>query len=119
MKIFDAIEMSYLSYSQAVKNYLSKTFSNFGQKYNSSTVFGQIITVMESTVQNLLLYIEDAFVEQNKFTATRKKSIYGLAQLSGYNPSLGKAAGMQIKLSYIPTNETHLNVIIDNHTSIV
>ena len=119
MKIFDAIEMSYMSYSHAVKNYLSKTFSNFGQKYNNSTVFGQIITVMETTVQNLLLYIEDAFTEQNKFTATRKKSIYGLAQLSGYNPSLGKAAGMQIKLSYIPTNEQNLNVIVDNHTSVV
>jgi len=119
MKIFDAIELSYNNYSQSVKNYLSKTFSDFGAKYNNSTVFGQIITVMETTVQNLLLYIEDAFVEQNKFTATRKKSIYGLAQLTGYNPSLGKAAGMQLKLSYKPSTVQNLNVIIDNHAGVV
>lgn len=119
MKIFDAIELSYGQYSRAVKNYLAKTFSDFGAKYNNSTVFGQIITVLESTVQNILLYIEDAFTEQNKFTATRKKSIYGLAQLSGYNPSLGKAAGVQIKLTYIPSNISNLNAIIENHTSIV
>lgn len=119
MKIFDAIELGYQQYSKSVKDYLSKTFSGFGEKYNNSTVFGQIITVMETTVQNLLLYIEDAFTEQNKFTANRKKSIYGLAQLTGYNPSLGKAAGMQIKLAYKPTTAKNLNVIIDNKTSIV
>ena len=74
---------------------------------------------MQATVQNIMLEIEYAFVEQNKFTAVRKKSIYGLAQLSGYNPSLGKAAGMQIKLSYIPTTVRNFNVVIRNHTPIV
>lgn len=119
MKIFNAIRLSHENYSSAVQNYLSKTFSNFGQKYNNSTVFGQLVTVMETTVQNLLLYIEDAFTEQNKFTATRKKSIYGLAQLTGYNPSLGKAAGVQLKFSYKPSTVQNLNVIIDNHASVV
>lgn len=119
MKIFDAISLSHENYSLAVQNYLSKTFSNFGQKYNNSTVFGQLVTVMETTVQNILLYIEDAFTEQNKFTATRKKSIYGLAQLTGYNPSLGKAAGVQLKFSYKPSTVQNLNVIIDNHASVV
>lgn len=119
MKIFNAIRLSHENYSLAVQNYLSKTFSNFGQKYNNSTVFGQLVTVMETTVQNILLYIEDAFTEQNKFTATRKKSIYGLAQLTGYNPSLGKAAGVQLKFSYKPSTVQNLNVIIDNHASVV
>jgi len=119
MKIFDAIELSYEQYSQAVRNYLSKTFSDFGLKYNNSTVFGQIITVLEGTVQNIMLYIEDAFTEQNKYTATRKKSIYGLAQLTGYNPSLGKAAGMQVRLSYIPTNTPPIGIIINNHEQLV
>ncbi len=119
MKLFRALELSYEQYSTAVKNYLSKTFSDFGVKYNNSTVFGQIISVIEATVQNILLYIEDAFTEQNKFTATRKKSIYGLAQLTGYNPSTGKAAGFQLKLSYIPTNTETLSVIINNREPIV
>lgn len=119
MKLFKALELSYNQYSAAVKNYLSKTFSDFGTKYNNSTVFGQIISVIEATVQNILLYIEDAFTEQNKFTATRKKSIYGLAQLTGYNPSTGKAAGFQIKLSYTPTNTETTNVIINNKEPIV
>lgn len=119
MKIFDAIELSFENYSNAIRNFLSKTFTDWGQKYNNSTVFGQIITVIEATVQNILLYIEDAFTEQNKFTAVRKKSIYGLAQSSGYNPSLGKAASMQVKLTYVPTNVKNLNVVIKDHTSLV
>lgn len=119
MKLFKAIDMSYDRYVTATRNYISKIFTDFGQKFNNSTIFGQIMTVMQATVQNIMLYIEDAFVEQNKFTAVRKKSIYGLAQLSGYNPSLGKAAGMQIKLSYIPTTVRNFNVVIRNHTPIV
>lgn len=119
MKLFKATELSYSGYVNAISNYIAKKFTGFGQKYNNSTIFGQIITMMQATVQNIMLYIEDAFVEQNKFTAVRKKSIYGLAQLSGYNPSLGKAAGMQVKLSYIPTTSNNLNVVIKNHTPIV
>jgi hypothetical protein len=119
MKIFKAIDLSYRDYTASVKRFLSKTFSDFNTKYNNSTIFGQLITVIESTVQNIMLYIEDAFVEQNKFTATRKKSIYGLAQMTGYNPSLGKTSGVQVKLSWIPTNSQNLNVIIDNHCGIV
>lgn len=119
MKIFNAIDLAWQQYSSVVKKYISKTFTDFGQKYNNSTVFGQIITVLESTVQNILLYIEDAFTEQNKFTATRKKSIYGLAQLSGYSPSMGKASGMQVKLNYKPNNINNLNVVIENHATMV
>lgn len=118
MKIFKAIDLSYSNFTNAVQSYLSKTFSDWGQRYDNSTVFGQIITVMRNITQNVMLYIEDAFVEQNKFTATRKKSIYGLAQLTGYNPSLGKAAGAQIKLSYTPNNIQNLNIVIPNHTSL-
>lgn len=119
MKLFNMMNMSYGQYSSAVRSYISRTFSKFNQKYSNSTIFGQIITVIEATVQNIMLYIEDAFVEQNKFTAQRKKSIFGLAQLSGYNPSLGKSAGMHVKLSYIPNNSQSLSVVIPNHTPVV
>jgi hypothetical protein len=61
-----------------------------------------------------MLYIEDALVEQNKYTAQRKKSIYGLAALSGYIPSFGKAASVSLKCSFTPVNMTTYNVIINN-----
>ena len=115
MKLFSLLDIQYNRFVQSVKDYLSKTLPDFNTSYGNSTVFGQIINVISSAVQNVVLYIEDAFTEQNVYTAQRKKSIYGLAALSGYQPSLGKAAGVQLKLTYIPTNSQNLNLIISNH----
>ena len=118
MKIFELLDNSYSRFTTAIKSYLSKTLSDFNTSYGNNTIFGQLVNVLTSAVQNINLYIEDAMVEQNKYTAQRKKSIYSLAQLSGYNPSLGKAAGAQIKLSFIPTTAQNLNVIIKNRESL-
>ena len=95
MKIFSLLDIQYNRFVSSVKNYLAKTLSNYDASYGNSTIFGQIINVLSETVQNIILYIEDAFTEQNVYTAQRKKSIYGLAALSGYQPSLGKASGVQ------------------------
>ena len=119
MKIFSLLQNKYLEFDQQVKAYLSKTLSDYKAAYGNSTVFGQLINVLNSVVQNQLLYIEDSLTEQNKYTAQRKKSIYGLAQVSGYNPSLGKAATCNVKLSFIPSNHTNLNVILTNHTKVM
>jgi hypothetical protein len=67
----------------------------------------------------MLLYIEDAMTEQNKYTAQRKKSIYSLASQSGYQPFLGKAAGVALNISFVPNNTEHLNVMINNKTPLV
>lgn len=118
MKVFSLLQVKYFQFENAIKNYLSQTLSKYNSSYGNNTIFGQLIKVLGSTVQNIMLYIEDALVEQNKYTAQRKKSIYGLAALSGYNPSLGKAAGVQLSISYMPSNVKNLNVIINNHESL-
>jgi len=115
MKLFSLLETQYYNFSNAVKNYLSKTLSNYSASYGNSTVFGQLINVLSGVVQNVMMYIEDSLTEQNKWTAQRKKSIYGLASQSGYEPSYGSAAGVQLKLSFTPTSTQSLDVIISNH----
>lgn len=114
MKLFSLLQLKYNQFDNAVRKYLSQTLSKYGSNYGSNTIFGQLINVLGATVQNVMLYIEDAMVEQNKYTAQRKKSIYGLAALSGYNPSLGQASGVSLSISYTPTNEDVLDVIINN-----
>lgn len=115
MKLFSLLETQYSNFNTAVKNYLSKTLSNYGEAYGNSTIFGQLINVLSATVQNIMLYIEDALTEQNKWTVQRRKSIYGLASQTGYEPSLGKTAGVQLKFAFVPSNQQSLNVIISNH----
>lgn len=114
MKIFELLDNSYGRFTTAVRGYLSKTLSEYGTTYGNNTIFGQFINVLSSAVQNINLYIEDSLVEQNKYTAQRKKSIYSLAQISGYNPSLGKAAGAQLKFTFTPNTVHDLNIIINN-----
>lgn len=112
MKIFDLLQIKYNQFERGISDYLSKFLSSKNTSYGNNTIFGQLMTVLNATVQNIMLYIEDSLVEQNKYTAQRKKSIYGLAAQSGYNPSLGKASGVQLRLNYIPNNVNNLNVII-------
>lgn len=119
MKLFSLEEMKFAAYLDAVKRYLSKTLSDFDTKYGNSTVFGQLVNVISGTVQNIMLYIEDALTEQNKYTAQRKKSVYGLAALSGYQPGLGKATNVQIKMDFSPTNSVSNDIIINNKQKLV
>lgn len=115
MKIFGLLDTQYQDFVTAAKNYLANQLTNINTKYGNSTVFGQLMTVLSAAIQNVMLYIEDALVEQNKFTAQRKKSIYGLAALSGYEPNLGKAASVLLRFTYVPNNYNTPYVIINNH----
>lgn len=118
MRIFSLLQAKYNQFDSAIKSYLSKTLTSYDTSYGNNTIFGQLINVMNGVVQNMMLYIEDSLVEQNKYTAQRKKSIYGLAALSGYNPSLGKAAGVQLIVKFQLNNRRNLNAIINNHTTL-
>ena len=114
MKIFTLLQTKYNQFEDSVKRYLSQTLSKYNSNYGNNTIFGQLINVLGASVQNMMLYIEDAMVEQNKYTAQRKKSIYGLAALSGYNPSFGQATSVSLAISYIPSNHDVLDVIIND-----
>lgn len=119
MKIFSLLETKYYQMESVVRTFLSQTLSKYNIIYGENTIFGQLISVLNAVTQNMMLYIEDAMVEQNKYTAQRKKSIYGLAALSGYNPSLGKASAVQLAVTYIPNNTRGLNVVLNNKTPLL
>lgn len=114
MKLFTLLQIQYYKFEDAIKKHLSQQLSKSNTNYGNNTIFGQLINVLGATVQNMILYIEDALVEQNKYTAQRKKSIYGLAALSGYKPSLGQASNVTLSVNYTPTNTESLDVILNN-----
>lgn len=119
MKILDLLQTRYTEFENQVKVYLSKTLKDYDENYGNNTILGQLINVLGSAVQNVLLYIEDGLTEQNKFTVQRKKSIYSLAQLGGYNPSLGKAASCMVKMTVQPNNYIAYSVIVPNKTKLI
>lgn len=118
MRIFNLRNIQYNQILADISRYLQKVSGN--QKIiNNSTIFGQLMTVVAGIAHNIMLYIEDALTEQNKYTAQRKKSVYGLAVQSGYQPSYGKAAGVWVRISHKPNNRNPLDVIIPDHQRII
>lgn len=117
MKIFSLISTKFDNFINAVNSYLSKILGDtYDVNYTSSSIFGQLINVLGSAMQNMFTYIEDSLLEQSKSTATRKDSIYNLASISGYNPSLGTATTATIRMSFIPNNEDVTSIVIPNKT---
>lgn len=118
MKLFSLRNIQFQQILEDIQNYLAKTTGSV-KTINRSTVFGQLITVVAGVAHNIMLYIEDSLVEQNKYTAQRKKSVIGLAALSGYQPSYGKAAGVWVRLAHRANNRNSLDVIIQDHQRII
>ena len=119
MNVLNLLQMRFNDLQNQVRVYLSKTLKDYNENYGNNTILGQLINVLGSTVQNVLLYIEDGLTEQNKYTVQRKKSIYSLAQLGGYNPSMGKAASCMVKMTIRPNNYNSYSITIPNKTKLV
>ena len=105
MKLFKIIQTSFNNFDSSVRDYLSKTFGNLGLDYTHNQIFGVIFDGIKGVMQNVMFYIEDAFTEQNIYTATRKKSFYSLAKISGYEPYYGSAATGNIIINTFVTND--------------
>lgn len=91
-----------------VRDYLSSVYAQAGDVFSPSSAYGQILTVMQSFLQMIFLYIEDIVVEQNITTASKLKSIQGFARLTGHNPTRSIAAQGTIKIKWKP-NVVDLN----------
>lgn len=119
MKIFSMLQMQYNRFESAVREYLSNMMNEFSYKLSNSSIFGQLINVVGSATQNIMTYIEDSLTEQNKYTATRKRSIYNLASISGYQPHTGTATTTCISLSFKPNNNQNSDIILPNKTKLI
>lgn len=118
MDKFNIKEIQFNQILNNIQKHLSKIVGS-SVMINKSTIFGQFLTSVAAVAHNIMLYIEDAFVEQNKYTTQRKKSIVGLAALSGYKPSMGTAAAAWVRMSYNTGASSTLPIIVQNHEHLI
>ena len=121
MKLFNLTETNFENFDNTINNYLNKVFINLGLQNSKYQLFNIIFKGIKGIMQNAMVYIEDAFTEQNIETASRKKSIYSLAKISGYEPYYGSAATGILKGTLI--SNTNLSkeikkIYIDNYSMI-
>lgn len=104
MRLFNVISTKFESFDNTIKSYLQKSLASIGVDYKPSQIFGVMLEGIKGVMQNIMFYIEDAFTEQNIFTAVRKKSIFNLAKISGYTPYYGQSAQGTAIISVIAGN---------------
>lgn len=118
MRLFNLRNIQFQQIIEDIQKYLISSTGSV-KSINKNTIFGQLMTVVAGVAHNIMLYIEDSLIEQNKYTAQRKKSVIGLAALSGYQPSYGKASGVWVRIAHKANNRNSLDVIVRDHQRIV
>jgi hypothetical protein len=82
------------------KQYITRIYGRAGNLFTAASPFAQIIQVMSELTEMIFYYVEDSTVEQNIMTAQQPESIYGLARLTGHDPSRGLAAIGEIEIRW-------------------
>ena len=80
------------------RTYISRLYERSNTLFTNASPFAQILRVLSELGELILFYVEDSTVEQNIYTAQQPESIYGLARLTGHDPTRGFAATGEISI---------------------
>lgn len=103
------------------RSYLSRVYGNAESIFTSASPFAQMIKVASELTGLIMYYIEDATVEQNILTAQQPESVYGLARLTGHDPSRGLSAMGEVEISWKPGMQNKIagDFLLINPNSII
>jgi hypothetical protein len=104
---------------EQIESYLIREYNKRGLNFSPSSPYGQILTVVDEIDKLQYFYLEDALNERNLLTAFKEKSIYGLARLTGHNPSRAISARGEISLKFKPGAKNIIpgnNIELQNYT---
>jgi len=80
------------------RTYISRVYERSNTLFTNASPFAQILRVLSEIGELILFYVEDSTVEQNIYTAQQPESIYGLARLTGHDPTRGFSATGEISI---------------------
>ena len=72
--------------------FLQEKYDQATEVFTPASPFGQILTVVANMGEMIFYYIESAITELNIYRARSIESIYGLARLTGHDPTRGISA---------------------------
>lgn len=104
-----------------VRSYLRDEYGARNNLFTPASPYGQVLEVFNNISQLVFFYIEDAITELNVRTAQRRESIYGLARLTGHNPTRAISAQGELSFKFNQSAKSQLNgsvVILPNWTTL-
>jgi hypothetical protein len=109
MKFLDTNKLSFDDIQIKIKDWLIDTYKQSQSVFTKSSPFGQILAVIQEFAQLIFYYIEDSLVELNIYTATKQRSIYGWARLTGHNPTRAISSQGTINVKIKPGSDAPIN----------
>ena len=100
IKIFSLNRIKYEELWYDALEYVKKTYKEANRKFNSSSPFSQLLSVVLHLGRMILYYIEDSITGLNIRTAWRPEQIRGLATLTGHNPGRAIASRCAARMAY-------------------
>lgn len=86
--------------------FLSNAYQNSRKVFTAASPFGQLLKVMTNIGELIMYYITDATTENNIITANNLESIYGLAALTGHNPTRPISAIGEVRFKFKPGKQS-------------
>jgi hypothetical protein len=86
--------------------YLTSAYQNSLKVFTNASPFGQLLKVMSEIGELIMYYITDAATENNILTANSLESIYGLAALTGHNPTRPISAMGEVRFKFKPGKQS-------------
>lgn len=107
-KFLDTTRIKASEIIQDTKQYISRVYGRASELFTTASPFAQIIQVVSEITEMIFYYIEDSTVEQNILTAQQPESIYGLARLTGHDPTRGFSAKGEIEIRWLPSKQNNV-----------
>ena len=120
LNIFEKSRLEVDDLLQQAVDYCTTQYKQAQTLFSASSAYGQIILVLTNLAQLIFYYIEDSITELNINEATRASSIYGLARLTGHDPTRAVAALGRVKLVQKPgiTRVEGGSIILSTHSKV-
>lgn len=108
MSILSKLGKTQKDLSRELKRYISEVFNVTDAKFSKAGAYGQIIEVLKAFYEKFMYHVRVAFRESNPLTAKWKRSVWGLARISGHIPYRGLGAKGVIRV------KINKNAIVNN-----
>lgn len=118
--ILDKARIKLRDLTEQTQTWIVNKYEATGDVFSKASPFGQILSTFNNYTSLIFYYIEDAISEMNIFNASRQKTIYGWARLTGHNPTRAISAKGTLSIS-LNNNTSDLiasKIIIPNRIKI-
>lgn len=121
MNIFKKSRVKLQELVEDTYSYVREVYRNSNKVFSKASPFGQILNVLQIFTNKILFYIEHSIQELNIETASGTQSIYGIAKITGHQPTFATASTgiLSIELVRKPDDIDVHRLDIPNFTSVI